>query len=76
MMIFTLFNALSEKFSPFKKQKSDLDVPLDEELIRDDVLFKSLKKIFNLELILIVILFFFKQVLIHSSDRYGKLTYH
>ena len=63
-----------QKNYPFKKQNSDLDVPLDENLSDDhyiEILKKSLSKLESIESNLI---FFQAGVDTHRSDRYGKLN--
>ena len=71
--IFT-FSMHCQKNYPFKKQNSDLDVPLDENLSDDhyiEILKKNLSKLESVESNLI---FFQAGVDTHSSDRYGKLN--
>ena len=71
--IFT-FSMHCQKNYPFLKQKSDLDVPLNEELM-DDLYIEILKKnLSNLESIDSDIIFFQAGVDTLKEDRYGKLN--
>ena len=63
--IFT-FSMHCQKNYPFLKQKSDLDVPLNEELMDDQYIEILKKNLSNLESIDSDIIFF-KQALIHSK---------
>ena len=71
--IFT-FSMHCQKNYPFLKQKSDLDVPLDEELTDEQYIEILKKNIFKLESIDSDIIFFQAGVDSLKEDRYGKLN--
>ena len=71
--IFT-FSMHCQKNYPFLKQKSDLDVPLDEELMDEQYIEILKKNIFKLESIDSDIIFFQAGVDSLKEDRYGKLN--